>query len=76
MVKEVPAHELFNDEQLARLEHIVQTQPPMFPIIQPSREFPRFISLGEELERVARLLYEGVRHVEYDVDTEMVRLYF
>jgi hypothetical protein len=76
MIKIVPAIDLFNDDELTALECVVMNLPPLRPLYGPHREFPRFIDLPRTLEERARLPYENVKRVEYDVEAESVRLYF
>lgn len=76
MIKIVPVIELFNDGELTALECVVMNVPPLRKLYGPHREFPRFIDLPRSLEDKARLPYENVKRVEYDVDAESVRLYF
>jgi hypothetical protein len=76
MITIVPAIELYSVDELVAIENLVQNLPPLPKLHGPHREYARFIDLPTALEERARLPYENVRRVEYDIDEEMVRLYF
>jgi hypothetical protein len=72
----VPAIELFTSDELVALENLVQNLQPLPKLHGPHREYARFIDLPKSLDERAKLPYENARRVEYDIDTETVRLYF
>lgn len=76
MVTIVPAIELFNSDELMQIENLVMNLEPLPKLHGPHREYARFIDLPSTLDAKARLPYDGVRRVEYDIDEESIRLYF